>query len=315
MNKDFDVIVIGELNVDLILNQIDSFPEIGKEKLADKMDLVLGSSSAIFASNLSSLGAKVSFIGKIGNDIFGNLVLDSLKNKNVNTDLIIIDDELKTGATVVLNFDQDRAMVTHSGAMEHLSIEDIKIEKLKRAKHIHVSSIFLQPELKDNLFVLFKSAKENGLTTSLDPQWDPAEKWDLDLEQLLPYVDVFLPNEVEITKLTQTNKVDESINKIKNFANSIIVKEGNKGSVSYSKNIKLEVAAYLNDNVIDAIGAGDSFDAGFIFKYVSGESIENCQKFGNLTGAINTTSAGGTSAFKNYTQIVELGKNKFGFEE
>ena len=120
IDKNFDVIVIGELNVDLILNQIDSLPEIGKEILASKMDLVLGSSSAIFASNLSSLGAKVSFLGKIGNDSFGDLVINSLKTKGVNTDLVIREDKLKTGATVVLNYGEDRANVTHPGAMEHL---------------------------------------------------------------------------------------------------------------------------------------------------------------------------------------------------
>ncbi len=83
MNKEFDVIEVGELNVDLILNQIESFPEMGKEKLAHAMTLTLGSSSAIFASNLSSLGAKVSFIGKIGEDSFGDLILDSLITKKL----------------------------------------------------------------------------------------------------------------------------------------------------------------------------------------------------------------------------------------
>ena len=176
MDKQFDVIVVGELNVDLILNQIASFPEIGKEILADKMDLVLGSSSAIFASNLSSLSANVSYIGKVGNDIFGDLILNSLKSKNVNTDLIIIDERLKTGATIVLNYDEDRAMLTHPGAMEHLTLQDIKSEDLQKAKHMHVSSLFLQPKIKENIIEIFQLAKENGLTTSLDTQWDPAEK-------------------------------------------------------------------------------------------------------------------------------------------
>jgi sugar/nucleoside kinase (ribokinase family) len=118
-NKKFDVLVVGELNVDLILNSIDSFPEMGKEKLAKRMNLTLGSSSAIFASNLSSLGSKVSFVGKIGNDQFGTLVNDSLANKGVNTDYLIRSEEWNTGATIVLNFDEDRAMVTYPGAMEH----------------------------------------------------------------------------------------------------------------------------------------------------------------------------------------------------
>ena len=93
-NKRFDVIVVGELNVDLILNSIDSFPEMGKEKIAKDMTLTLGSSSAIFASNLSSLGAKVAFVGKIGNDAFGNLVKESLQAKKVNTDFLITSEKL-----------------------------------------------------------------------------------------------------------------------------------------------------------------------------------------------------------------------------
>jgi len=313
MEKEFDVIVIGELNVDLILNGIESFPEMGKEKLADKMDLVLGSSSAIFASNLSSLGAKVSYIGKIGKDMFGDLILDSLKEKNVNTDLVIVDDQLKTGATVVLNYDEDRAMVTHGGAMEYLSLKDIEIDDLQKAKHMHVSSVFLQPKIKENIIGIFRLAKENGLTTSLDTQWDPAEIWELDLEKLLPYVDVFIPNEEEIKNLTGKQNVNDAIDSIASSANSIIVKMGSKGSISWSDSKLIEIPAFLNETVVDAIGAGDSFDAGFVSKYIKGENIETCQKFGNITGAINTTASGGTSAFKDYNSIMKIAKDRFGY--
>jgi sugar/nucleoside kinase (ribokinase family) len=313
MNKIFDVIVVGELNVDLILNQIESFPEMGKEKLAEKMDLVLGSSSAIFASNLSSLGANVSYIGKVGKDIFGNLVMQSLKDKNVNTDLIIVDEKLKTGATIVLNYNEDRAMVTHAGAMEHLTITDIKKEDLQKAKHMHVSSVFLQPKVKENIVEIFKLAKESGLTTSLDTQWDPAEKWELDLKKLLPLVDVFIPNEEEIKHLTGKQNVKDAIDSIKEFANTIVVKMGSKGSVSFSNNKLTEVPAFLNNNVVDAIGAGDSFDAGFVFQFVKGKDIAECQTFGNLIGAINTTASGGTAAFKDFESIMEIAKKKFNY--
>lgn len=312
--KEYDVIVVGELNVDLILNGIDSFPEMGKEKLAQKMDLVLGSSSAIFASNLSSLGAKVGYIGKIGNDIFGKLIVESLSAKKVNTELIIVDKKLKTGATVVLNYDEDRAMVTHGGAMEHLALEDIKSEDLQKAKHMHVSSLFLQPKIKENIVELFKRAKENGLTTSLDTQWDPAEKWELELEELLPNVDVFIPNEVEIKNLTNKNSVEEAINFLSDFSNIIVVKKGSKGSVAWSNNELKEIPAFLNENVVDAIGAGDSFDAGFICKFIKNESIEDCQRFGNFTGAINTTAAGGTAAFEGIDKKnICNSKNNFSF--
>jgi sugar/nucleoside kinase (ribokinase family) len=315
IDKKFDVIVIGELNVDLILNQIDSLPVIGKEILASKMDLVLGSSSAIFASNLSSLGAKVSFLGKIGNDSFGDLVINSLIKKGVNTDLVIREDKLKTGATVVLNYGEDRANVTHPGAMEHLSIDDVTVEKLQRGKHVHISSVFLQPNLKKDIYGIFELAKDAGLTTSLDVQWDPAEKWDLDLQKLLPLVDIFLPNEQELLNLTKEDDLKNAINKISDFANIVAIKRGNSGSICWKEGNQNELPAYLNENVVDAIGAGDSFNSGFIFKYINGASLSECQKFGNLTGAINTTKSGGTDAFVNYSQVMEIAVEKFNYSE
>ena len=125
MQKEYDVIVVGELNVDLILDQIEKFPEVGKEVLAHRMTLTLGSSSAIFASNISSLGSRVAFIGRIGNDKFGEVVLESLAGKNVDTSMIKIDSSAGTGATIILNVEEDRANTTYPGAMDLLTINDV----------------------------------------------------------------------------------------------------------------------------------------------------------------------------------------------
>jgi len=315
MDKDFDVIVAGELNVDLILNDIESFPEIGKEKLAGEMTLTLGSSAAIFASNLSSLETNVAFLGKIGHDEFGTKVLDSLGEKGVETELIIQSPDLNTGATIVLNFDEDRAMVTHPGAMEHLTIDDISEEQLARARHLHFSSYFLQPGIKPDIVTLFKMAKDLGLTTSIDPQWDPAEEWDLDLEHLLPYVDVFLPNETELKHLTGIDDIDRALDKLKDYGHGLVVKMGNQGSLTLFDGERKHIPPFLNEDVVDAIGAGDSFNAGFVSKFIQGKSIEECQEFGNLTGAISTTAAGGTTAFTNYGEIMNTAKTKFGYNK
>ncbi len=311
-NKRFDVIVVGELNVDLILNSIDSFPEMGKEKIAKRMTLTLGSSSAIFASNLSTLGTKVAFIGKIGDDAFGTLVRESLQKKKVNTDYII-NGKMNTGATIVLNYAEDRAMVTYPGAMEDLTIKDIKEEVIKSAKHLHFSSYFLQPGIQSGILQLFKIAKENGLTTSLDIQWDPAEKWNFNYREVLPYVDVFLPNEQEALLLTGENKLENALSKLAFCGKLIVVKLGSKGSTVATKKKSVFMQSFFNSSVVDAIGAGDSFNAGFIFKYINSCEIEECQRFANLTGAVNTTAAGGTSAFESYEQVIKVGKEKFGY--
>lgn len=315
MKKIFDVIVVGELNVDLILNQIESFPEMGKEKIAQQMTLTLGSSSAIFASNLSSLGAKVAFLGKIGSDAFGELVLSSLQAKKVDTSMIIRDPALATGATIVLNFGNDRAMVTHPGAMEHLSYQEISPEQLQQARHLHFSSYFLQPKLKPDVGKLFKQAKELGLTTSFDAQWDPAEKWDLDLPRVLPYVDVFLPNEVEALHLSGEKTLAAALDRLAKLGQIIVVKLGTKGSISRQGDSIFEAKAFLNEHVVDAIGAGDSFNAGFIAKFIQGKSLKECQIFGNLMGAINTTQPGGTTAFTSLPEIMKIARERFRYED
>jgi sugar/nucleoside kinase (ribokinase family) len=312
LSKKFDVIVVGELNIDLILNKIDGFPEMGCEKLADQMTMTLGSSSAIFASNLRSLGPKVAFLGMIGKDTFADLVKKSLWEKGIFADFIIEDANENTGITVVMNYNEDRAMVTYPGAMNNLTIKDVRLEFLETAKHLHFASPFLQPGIRDDLAQLFKTAKSLGLSTSFDCQWDPKEKWDLDWDNILPNVDVFLPNEKEICAITKSSDPEEALKKIKN-TNTIVIKKGNRGAMLADKNSRISAKPFLNKNVVDAIGAGDSFDAGFVFKFIENHTNEECLEFGNLMGALNTTAHGGTGAFRNYDQIIKSAKKYFGY--
>lgn len=308
-----EAIVIGELNVDIILNDIESFPVIGKEIIANTMSVTLGSSSAIFASNLSSLGAHVAFIGKIGEDNFAQVVLAALERKNVDTSHIIKSTFMSTGATVVLNYDQDRANITYPGAMNDLRLEDIDFGFLSGARHMHFSSCFLQPGIRNDLSTLFRRAKGLGLTTSLDTQWDPEEKWDLPLEKLLPYVDVFLPNKQEFKFLTQSNTIEEGIQKLQHFAHYIVIKSGSDGAMAWDGKDLIPQPAFKNDRVVDCIGAGDSFNAGFIKDFINKKPLKKCLETGALAGAINTTRAGGTDAFENQDTIRKIAWERFNY--
>jgi sugar/nucleoside kinase (ribokinase family) len=308
-----DAIVVGELNVDIILNEIESFPAIGKEIIAHSMSVTLGSSSAIFASNLSSLGASVGFIGKVGDDNFAQVVLASLERKKVDTRHIIKTTLLSTGATIVLNYDQDRANVTYPGAMNDFSLKDIDFDVLAKARHMHFSSCFLQPGIRKDLATLFRKAKELGLTTSLDPQWDPEEKWDLPLDEILPFVDVFLPNRQEFQYLTRSSSIEEGIRSLKHAANTIVIKNGIEGCIAWHNDSILLQSAFANNMVVDCIGAGDSFNAGFIHDFIQKKPIAKCLETGSLTGAINTTRAGGTGAFENPQMIREIALEKFNY--
>lgn len=311
--RKFDVLVAGELNMDLILAGMDNFPQRRKEIFAPEMTLTLGSSTAIFASNLSVLGTSVCFIGKIGKDQFGEQVINTLSEKGVDTGQIIHSDTLKTGLTVALSYENERAMVTYPGAMLELKEEDITDNLLQSCSHLHVSSIFMQPVLKKGIVQLFQRAKKANMSTSLDTQWDPAEKWDCDWKNLLPLVDVFMPNLEELKNITKQKGPESCINKIKDWANIIVIKDGENGSIVWDK-IKLsKQSALLNKKVKDTIGAGDSFNAGFIHKFIQGKPLIDCMELGTICGAVNTTAYGGTTAFGTKEDIQKIALTQFNY--
>lgn len=298
--KEFDIIAIGELNADIILNDIDGMLVVGKEIFAGDMMVTLGSSTAIFAANAVALGMKVGIVGMIGKDILGDLVRKELKAKGVDVSMLIEHPSMPTGATIVMSYGEDRANVTYQGAMDAMTLDDIDPAIFKKAKHIHISSIFMQSGIKKDLKKIYEMARENGATTSLDTQWDPVEKWDFDYKELLPLISIFLPNETELRNLTATDNVEDAIKCIQPYINTCVIKQGSRGSLLLDKSgIENQVPAYLNKNVVDSIGAGDSFNSGFISRYINKSTLEACQDFGNLAGALNTTSAGGTLAFEN----------------
>lgn len=310
--KAFDILALGELNVDLLLNRIGGFPEIGKEIFAKDMTLALGSSTAIFAANAASLGAKVSFMGMIGKDNFGDLVRSSLEAKKVDTSNLIEVESAATGLTAILNYDNDRANVTYPGAMSLMGLKDINVEAVANARHVHISSIFLQEALHRDIYEIVKMIKGTGATISMDVQFDPEEKWDFDYKAILPMVDTFMPNEQELMCITGKDNIKDAVEEIRPYINNAVIKMGTKGSLLITPDKDVQVKALLNTNVVDAIGAGDSFDSGFVTAFVKGHDLEFCQNIGNITGAVNTTSAGGTSAFSSLEAVKETSLKLFG---
>lgn len=311
--KAFDVLVVGELNVDIILDDIQGFPVIGKEILAKTLNITLGSSSAIFASNLSALGASVAFMGKTGNDTFSGFIKNALETKKVHTGFVLQAEQYQTGLTLVMNYEMDRANITFPGAMEHLGEQEITDDILKQAKHLHISSIFLQTDLIASVGQLFQRAKRLGLTTSMDPQWDPAETWALNLDDLLPHIDVFLPNAQEFNHLTKSPDIASGLERLASAAGVVVIKDGVHGAHLWKSGKLITKPAFLNTRVVDCIGAGDSFNAGFISEYLKGEKLERCLEVGNIMGAINTMASGGTAAFEDLDHIRELARNTFSY--
>lgn len=294
---------VGDFNVDILLNSMESLPRVGTEILAGEMGLAMGGSSAIFAANAALLGIPTTFCSAVGSDFYASFLIQELEEKGIDTNHINTIEGAKTGATIILNYDQDRANVTYSGAMDFFNVDHIPWEMLKSYQHFHLANFFLLKKFRYQVVEVFRKAKSLGLTTSLDMQWDPLEKWDFDYQACLPFVDVFFPNESELLALTRENSIQEALEKLKPYANIVALKLGDKGSVGLLQDQQIQVPAFRAKEFADSIGAGDSFNVGFIKKYIAGGNVEECLKNGNLMGAINTTKAGGTAAFEDAGEL------------
>ncbi len=293
--KKYDVVVVGELNVDLILQDIASFPEIGKEKIAKDMLLTMGSASAIFASNIAKLGNKTGFIGKLGADDYGRLVTDKLKESGVDTSGVFVDKNSKTGITVSMTFPHNYAMVTYMGAMEDFSIKDIDFDLLRQSKHVHFASYYLQPGIRPDCAKLFEKCRELNITTSFDPSWDPDEEWNDDIYNVLKSTDIFLPNTQEALNISGCSTIEDALSKLSKYSRIIVIKLGKDGAVT-KHNDEIIRTKTFDLEPLDTTGAGDSFNAGFISSWLIDRDIKKALTNGNACGAIATTKLGGSTA-------------------
>jgi sugar/nucleoside kinase (ribokinase family) len=293
----FDVSVIGELNLDLILYGLPQELLLEHEHLAKELRLTLGSSSAIFAHNLALLGNKVGFSSCIGSDPFGVICLQRLGESGVDLSRVRGLKGKMTGLTVLLPQGMQRYILTYPGTMYEMSKEELDLSYVFDAKHLHVASYFLQKALRSHLVEIFQKAKEAGLTTSLDTNDDPENQWRVDIQPLLKYVDIILPNESEVCKLAQVAEVERAAEILAQWVPVVVVKRGSRGAMVRAGKQKHSGFPPVVDP-IDAVGAGDSFDAGFIHQFIRGAKVEDCLKFANVVGALSVTRAGGTEAFR-----------------
>ncbi len=297
VGPEYDLMVIGELNVDLILSGGEVVPEFGqKEKLVAEMEFVLGSSSAIFACGAAKLGLKTAFIGKLGADDCGRLMLHTLKAAGVATAFIIVEPALKTGLSVNLVRAADRAILTYLGSIAALDAAEVDLSAVRRARHLHVSSYFMQKGLQEGLAAVFAAAREAKLTVSFDTGWDPQEKWDEDgaISRILAHVNVFMPNQEEARAITGASSLEEAVERLSRQVDILVVKRGERGALARRGEETWEHPAFPVE-VVDTIGAGDSFNAGFLYGHLSGLPLAESLRLGCACGAFATTKPGGTA--------------------
>ena len=293
----FDVTVAGELNLDLILYGLPNVLPPERELLASDMMLTLGSSSAIVAHNLAALGSRVGFTSCIGSDQLGQIALERLADAGVDVSTVSrVSGSVKTGLTVLLQRDGWRNILTYPGTIFDLKPEYLDFDYLSSAQHFHLSSYYLQKGLQSYVPEWLQKLRNKGLTISFDCNDDPDDHW-TGIQEVLHHVDVFLPNEREAKRIIGTDDLETAIDQLAEMVPLLVVKLGSKGAMARRGKEQVFSPAVKVD-LVDPVGAGDSFDAGFLHEYLLGADLATCLASGNLAGALSVTRPGGTEAFR-----------------
>ena len=303
-----DILCLGLVVADVVASPVKEFPEKGKLILVDNMELHSGGCAVNTGITLKRLGVDTGVMGKVGDDGFGEFLINVLKKEGLDTEGIKKEKESHTSSTmVIVDPDGERRFIHFIGTNGKFSLKDISWEIISKCKILHVAGAMLMPSFDGKpLSSLMKKAKEMGKITSLDTAWDFTGKWLSLIEDSLPYVDYFLPSLEEAKMLSgMENPRDIAQFFLKRGVKVVGLKMGDKGSyVTDGKNEVISPAYKIE--VIDTTGAGDAFAGGFLLGVLEGWDINFTSTFANACGAFAAQSIGATSGIKSRKELLQF---------
>lgn len=295
------VLVVGDANPDLVLRG-DVVPRFGQaEQLLDDAALLVGGSAAITAHGFALLNRPVALVAAVGDDGFAGPLLDRLAEAGVRLDHVVRRPGQPTGLTVILSRAADRAILTHPGTIPTLTASEVldAVAGSRTARHVHVGSLFLQPGLARDLPAVFAQCHARGLTVSLDTNDDPAGRW-RGVAELLPHVDVLLPNRREALALAgaiaDVSSIEDAARLLAERGPLVVVKDGSSGALAWMPDGTSCVHANADAREpVDTTGAGDTFDAAFLDGWLSGLPLRDCLERAVRAGTAAVGAVGGTA--------------------
>ncbi len=301
--REFDILVVGEVNPDVIVGDSDPRPVFGQaERLVREIRLTIGSSSVITACAAARFGLRVAVVGVVGDDVFGRFMVESMRDHGLDVSGLRVDPATPTGASVILSNGTDRAILTARGTIGAVTAEDVPPGLLARARHLHIGSWFLQSGLEAGVLGLLAAARDAGVTTSLDPNWDPEERWGSGLRELLPELDLVFPNDAEAMGIAGKDDVEAAAVDLARAGSDgrgegllVVVKRGSDGAFVASVDGVIERLGAYPVDAVDTTGAGDAFDAGFLAGWLEGRSAGDALRMAAISGALSTRAVGGTA--------------------
>jgi sugar/nucleoside kinase (ribokinase family) len=305
--RKYDVITFGDLCVDLIVSGEDVTPRFEQtEKLVDDYVIEMGGSCSLFACQASKLGLCVGILGRVGDDAFGHLIMRRLNDAGVDTSGVVVDPMLKTGLGIALCHGADRAILTYMGSINTLRPADVTDAYLASARHLHYGSFFLHTGLAAHAPEIVQRARSLEVSVSLDTNWDPQERWNSRLHEVLPLIDVLMPNESEARYIGGQKDRESAVKALQGWGVPIVaLKLGAAGASVYTEN-DTYVCTVARAEGGDGVGAGDSFDAGFLAGWLRGLPMGLCLEIACECGRSVASAAGGLAGQPTWEQICRV---------
>ncbi len=288
MEPQNDVVCAGILVADHVCTPMAALPSAGQLVAVDRMFLLTGGCAANVAVNLAKQGLQVGVAGRVGNDYWGRFVREDLAGRGLDTRGILVSEDSQTSQTMILLCKgEDRRFVHTFGANADMRVSDIDRHSLPGTRVFYVGGYLVMPRFEaEELADLFRFCREHGVRTVLDVVIPTGFRYGGELEGVLAYTDVFLPNNDEAEMLTGEAEPARQAEVLhQRGAGTVVVTMGGEGMVYTGEDGRIWRAAHFPSEVVDQSGAGDAFCAGFIAGMVRGVSLEECLQYGSALGA------------------------------
>jgi sugar/nucleoside kinase (ribokinase family) len=313
-----DVVIIGPLNVDLIITtQAPIEPsQILSWSGPTNVQVCVAGAAGYIAQNLVGMDLEIGVVSAVGEDAFGNEILRVLREAGIDTDHIPVEPKAETCLAIymLLFGGKKRPLIhrlpTHSPWPSTFSLTELKY--ILGARHIHCAGYLHYPQMwTDQIAQLFREARARGISTSLDPQFPllPNDiSWKAPLASVLAQTDLVMLDEQEAFHITGT---DDCVSAARNLhdsgAGSVVIKQGAKGSFVHAKErfVQIPALAVPVEEVNEEVGAGDAYDAGYLFGFLLGWSPEKSAALATSLAASTLRGNGGLIASDDLKQSME----------
>jgi len=299
------VLFIGDINVDVMMGGMASLPLVDREVTCQTYDVVMGASTVLCACAYRSLGGEAAIIGLVGHDEYGEFMLRGLGEFGIRTDLVKRTSRVRTGVTVNLIYQSTRTQVTYAGSIAEFEGPDLEAAVFRGFDHVHCGGVYLQTKFAPRLTAVLELARRLGLTTSLDPQWDSTERWEY-MDEWMPLVSWLFVNQDEAVSISKAGSVAQACRWLAQRTRCPLVKTGQDGALIWTGREAPAVPGWPVQ-VVDTTGAGDSFDAGFLYATLQKQMpLAEAARFANAVAARSCMFVGGVNARSSYEDVLRF---------